>query len=184
MWDTTHLSGLPGTCRRRRHLLALWICSSLMRISLCRARHQSWATVVFRFFDGKKTHTLRTLFLRCSVTCTLTMRAYWRRAFVLIFLHTNSHASSKLRYVIWSHVVVAFLSTHMWCWIYSNTSIRFIVKPSPSSQIESNQFSEVNELCRGISYICSADNISTGWKVKISHLVPGQYHSSWGHCAH
>lgn len=59
MSHPTHLSGLPGTCRRRRHLLALWICSSLMRISLCRARHQSWATVVFRFFDGKKniTHT-------------------------------------------------------------------------------------------------------------------------------
>lgn len=63
--DSTHLSGLPGTCRRRRHLLAHWICSSLRRISLCRARHQSWATVVFRFFEGeekkkKKTHTVRT----------------------------------------------------------------------------------------------------------------------------
>lgn len=54
MIDSTHLSGLPGTCRRRRHLLAHWICSSLMRMSLCRARHQSWATVVFRFFDGEK----------------------------------------------------------------------------------------------------------------------------------
>lgn len=54
MIDSTHLSGLPGTCRRRRHLLAHWICSSLMRMSLCRARHQSWATVVFKFFDGGK----------------------------------------------------------------------------------------------------------------------------------
>lgn len=53
MIASTHLSGLPGTCRRRRHLLAHWICSSLMRMSLCRARHQSWATVVFKFFDGE-----------------------------------------------------------------------------------------------------------------------------------
>lgn len=55
-WDTTHLSGLPGTCRRKRHLLALWIWSSLMRISLCRARHQSWATVVLRFCETNNLH--------------------------------------------------------------------------------------------------------------------------------
>ncbi len=50
----TYLSGLPGTCNRKRHLLALWIWSSLMRISLCSAKHQSCATVVFRFYKHRK----------------------------------------------------------------------------------------------------------------------------------
>lgn len=50
----THLSGLPGTDRRKRHLLAFWISSSFRRISLCRARHQSWDTVLFRFLQSNK----------------------------------------------------------------------------------------------------------------------------------
>lgn len=50
----THLSGFPGTDRRRRHLLAFWISSSFKRMSLCRARHQSWDTVVFRFWDERR----------------------------------------------------------------------------------------------------------------------------------
>lgn len=44
-----YLSGFPGSSSLRRHLLAEWISSSFTRISLCRARHQSWATVMFRF---------------------------------------------------------------------------------------------------------------------------------------
>ncbi len=50
----TYLSGLPGTCNRKRHLLALWIWSSLMRISLCSAKDQSCATVVFRFYKHRE----------------------------------------------------------------------------------------------------------------------------------
>lgn len=47
----THLSGFPGTDRRRQHLLAFCISSSFRRMNRCRARHQSWDTVVFRFWD-------------------------------------------------------------------------------------------------------------------------------------
>lgn len=50
----THLSGFPGSRRRRRHLLAEWISSSFTFIILCRAKHQSWATVMFRFW--RKSH--------------------------------------------------------------------------------------------------------------------------------
>lgn len=46
----THLSGFPGTERDRRHLLAFWISSSLRRTSLCSARHQSWDTMLLRFW--------------------------------------------------------------------------------------------------------------------------------------
>ena len=46
---SSHLSGVPGSRSRRRHLLAEWISCSFTRMSRCRARHQSWATVMLRF---------------------------------------------------------------------------------------------------------------------------------------
>lgn len=98
MWGTTHLSGLPGTWRRRRHLLALWICSSLMRISLCRARHQSWATVVFRFFEGK--HSVK--------TCIL--------AAVLQYMHADH------KVILWMHVVNIGIPIHKQPHFYSHNA--------------------------------------------------------------
>lgn len=49
---SSHLSGFPGSRSRRRHLLAEWISSSFTRMSRCRARHQSWATVMLRFWGA------------------------------------------------------------------------------------------------------------------------------------
>ncbi len=56
----THLSGFPGTISRRRHLLAHWISSSLMRMSLWRAMHQSCPTVVLRFCTRTRSHLRET----------------------------------------------------------------------------------------------------------------------------
>lgn len=64
----TYLSGLPGTCNRKRHLLAHWIWSSLMQISLCSAKHQSCATVVFRFYKHSQ---MPAMFIKCYFTLLL-----------------------------------------------------------------------------------------------------------------